>query len=567
MPKIPTYTRKVLPPGESGNALMNVAGAGAVGESVQRLGNTGVAVTNEFANLIATQQEDLRKRRATVENASLTNKANNFLTEQKIAYDAQVNAAQSPLELADYSKKHTEAIQSNFHKLIGIDKISDPDILTHAQKLAGDVDTNFRDHSAVAQQKALGIFASKEIDAAALIAVNNAKAGQTPEDSLKSVTEIIGNMNKAGTINIDKATELTVKAQQAVVASYIDGLTVSDPAKAVEVIKSGKYNNMMTEADYRRFQGMATKIDTLRAGMDAGVKIFKDDKTGSIEQMTDKVRALKLDPETEKTAISQVKELYNERKTDEARIRVNAAEEVNAILVPIALKRNGINKPSDLSPAQWAKLTKDNPEYAQKLQASMRRELDYQARLNKQDAAAAKQEKRIAQSENESLILLSDDFATRDLKKDLSLGDISAVQYNKLLTAQQKLDPIKRDSVKTALSKVNSGSALGKAIGVKGNEEAVWKLKYGELVKAWAYNHADDPDFDRKMTEFVEKQVLSDMVTSWFAGDESDRIDRFQAAKKEAGELPQKGKGKKIVGYKDGKPVYDAGNGKWQVGD
>lgn len=290
--------------------------------------------------------------------------------------------------------------------------------------------------------------------------------------------------------------------------------------------------------DMERMIATAGASERKRQGMNIGVAIFKADTTGSVETMADAVRAKGLDADTEMTAISQIKEMTIQREHDEARRKNATIDKYSGILAGIALKRNGLNRPSDLSTKQWEELTNAAPEFAGRLQDSMRRELDYQTRQGKESV----RDRRIWQADNESAILISDDFATRDLKRDLAAGDISPAQYTKLLKAQEKLDPIKRDSVRAALSKVNSGSALGKAIGVKGNEEASWKLKYGDLVKAWAYNHADDPDFDKKMTEFVEKQVLSDMVTNWFSSDDTDRLNKFQKAKAEAGNLPQRGK-------------------------
>lgn len=309
-------------------------------------------------------------------------------------------------------------------------------------------------------------------------------------------------------------------------------------------------------------------IKQLEADPTYQTELYKNIPAQRHDAMNTRIKAAKAHFEAlQKQAVHEERE----RKLME---RQEAIDKVNKILVPIALRRNGINRPSDLTPAQWADLTEKAPDYAAKLQDSMRREMDYQARQARTDVREAAYERRMQQADNESLILISDDFHERDLKSDLAAGDISPAQYTRLLAAQERLDPIKRDSVRAALSKVNTGSALGKAIGVKDkNEEAAWKLKYGDLVKAWAYNHADDPDFDRKMTEFVDKQILSDMVTSWFSGDDADRLEKYKKAKGDAGELPKRGKKpreqatKKLVGYQKGKPVYDVGGGKWQVGE
>jgi hypothetical protein len=109
-----------------------------------------------------------------------------------------------------------------------------------------------------------------------------------------------------------------------------------------------------------------------------------------------------------------------------------------------------------------------------------------------------------------------------------------------LLNMQTKLDPIKRDSVKSALAKVTTGTDLAKSLGVSADQDAVWKQKYGNLVKAFAYKYADDPNFDTKLSEFVEKNILSKLVTSWFSGDATDRQSKFESAKAISGELPQR---------------------------
>lgn len=295
--------------------------------------------------------------------------------------------------------------------------------------------------------------------------------------------------------------------------------------------------------EMERVLASASSADRKQQGRNIGVEIFKADQTGKLEAMTDAVRERKLPGEAEEWAISQIKELYAERKNDIKANREAVVDKYTGILAGVALKRNGLNRISDLTPAQWQEFTEADPALAGRTLDTMRREADFQARENKRDRRDAEREKKERQGENESSIMISDDFATRDLRRDLAAGDISTTQYTKLLKAQKDLDPIKRDSVKNALSKVNSGSALAKALNVTDKSaEAQWKLKYGDLVKAWAYNHADDPNFDANMTEFVEKQILSKMATSFFASDETDRQEKFTKAKGEAGDLPLRGK-------------------------
>lgn len=309
----------------------------------------------------------------------------------------------------------------------------------------------------------------------------------------------------------------------------------------------------------------------MRDGMDVGTSIFKADQTGSLETMTDNVRALKLDVDVEKNAITQIKELYNERRIDSDRRAKDARDKVNGILNDIALKRNGINRVSDLSPDQWSELIEDNPEYAKQLQDSMRREQDYEIRMRKQDALAAKQERAIAQAEAEEVIMLRDDFRTYDLKSELALKNITIGQYNRLKKVQESMDPMKHSAVKSALSKINTGSGLAASLGgLEKHEEALWKMKYSDVIKAFAEKNIDDPDFEDKLTDFMEKHIFSDMSMSWFVPDfieiPTKRIDKFEQAKRAAG--IQKDKYGFVLGEtmtRNGKTYTYKGNDKWSL--
>lgn len=320
---------------------------------------------------------------------------------------------------------------------------------------------------------------------------------------------------------------------------------LKDPAKSRKVIEmmkdpvqKEKLLGVLTPEGKNKMLSILevmSKEVSLETGMSIGTAIFKNDKTGSLESMTDAVRSQNLDVETTKAAVTQIKELYSERRTDDIKRAKDAVDKVNAILNPIALKRNGINRVSDLTPDQWAELEKDNPEYAKQLQDSMRRELDYEIRQRKQDDVVARQERLVTQSENEQNILLDDNFRTHDLKSELATGKISTLQYNRLRKMQDSMDPLKRDSVKAALSRVTTGGGLAAALGgLEKNEEANWKLKYSELIKAFAENNIDDPSFDTKLADFMEKHVFSDMATSWFSTDTTDRIDKYNTALKAA---------------------------------
>lgn len=554
MPIIPTYQRRMSITGEGPNALQDVGSAGLVGNSIARMGKEGAEILFLRAGELNKQRQD----NILIEKGSM-------ISDDVLSYELNYQKENKGVNASDSQKRVAEYTATLFDKY----------------KVDGDevVNTKIKQHIAAHDQSLkvkLGGYEAAELnnygkDVRALDLESSAKMAQNGEvdTAIINYKKTLDTQKTNYSLSEEDYQIEMKKGVSAIYESYINSLLVSDPVSAKEVFKVAK-KDLLTNTQERLEKIIAPAV-TLRTGMDAGVEIFKADKTGSIESMTDAVRAKKLDAETEKVAIGQVKELYNERKVDEEKIQKDAIKEVNEILVPIALGRNGLNKQSDLTRAQWTRLMDTNPEYAAKLQDNMRKELDYQTRQNKAEATTHLRDKRLQQADNESLIMISDDFATRDLKSDLSKGNISPAQYRSLLGMQAKLDPMKRDSVKTALSKVDTG--IGAAIGVKNKAvQNTWKLKYGDLVKAFAYKNADDPNFDTKLSEFVEKQVLSKMVTSWFSGDEVDRAEKYNKAKGISGELPAQKKGvsrnnKSVVGYKNGKPVYDLGNGKWQVGE
>ncbi len=323
---------------------------------------------------------------------------------------------------------------------------------------------------------------------------------------------------------------------------------LKDPEKSrgiIEMMKDPKAKEAimgyLTPDGQSHVQGLLKAAHTevtLENGMMLGTEIFKADTTGSLESMTDAVMATGADVDTKKAAVSQIKDWYSMRRTDEAKREKDAKDKALAILTPIALKRNGLNRPSDLSPAQWAELERENPVFANQLQDKMRQEQDYEIRQRKQDNVLARQERAIEQAENEQGLLLSDDFRTHDLKSDMALGKISTLQYNRLVKLQESMDPVKRESVKAALSKVNTGGGLAAALGgLEKHEEAMWKLKYSEVIKAFAQNNIDDPNFDAKLEAFMEKRIFSEMATSWLATDATDRTEKYNTALKDADPL------------------------------
>lgn len=222
---------------------------------------------------------------------------------------------------------------------------------------------------------------------------------------------------------------------------------------------------------------------------------------------------------------------------EEKERREAARKDFHADILKKTEKRNGLMVPSDFRGPAWEKLKETDPEYANKRLDEVRKDMQSQASQSRSDRALSLQIKRMEQDQFATDIMGSADFQTRDLKRDVVMGKLRLEDLSKLERVQNDMDPIKRASVKDALSKVGTGAALAKALsGVPANEEAAWKVKYANLIRTFALNHAQDPDFDVKMGQFVENNILRKMTESLWSLDATDRQKKWQQDKEAAGE-------------------------------
>jgi len=508
MPVIPSYQRRMSIPSEGPNALQDVGSAALVGNSIAKFGMAG----SEFIGLIQRQQEDLRKRRATVENSRLTNEANSFMTNQKIEFDTKANSADSSIGLATYAKEHEASIGPAFKDRIKFDEITDPDVLLHAQKLYGDVDAHFRDHTAVVQQKALGVFASKEIDAAVLNAVNMARAGSSPEESMKDAAQIIQDMHNTGVINTDKAAEFTVKAQQQVVSEYLNSLSATNPTEAMNIIKSGKYNKMMDSVTFKAVQTKVKTLSDMQTGEDAGVEIFKSDKTGSLEAMDDALRAMKLDPEQQKIAEAKYVSLYTKREKDKEVKTKLVFGEAAEVLATTSLAGGGrLNSLSDIPAELKTRLLATDQIKAMQLFDKIASEQRTQARENRAEARAREAVAREVQTGNTNLFIADPErLANADLGSELLDKKISSAQFKILSSIQKQNDPVNSQQAKTAITALNNAKTKGlfnkndKADNIK-----QW-AEYSDMLYRYIQNNPkEDPAL------FVSEQIMKPVEVSF----------------------------------------------------
>lgn len=99
----------------------------------------------------------------------------------------------------------------------------------------------------------------------------------------------------------------------------------------------------------------------------------------------------------------------------------------------------------------------------------------------------------------------------------------------------------------------------------EGPEGDLEYAKQVEAFKKWRKaNPKEDPSsyYEKLTTPYKEGLIGGWLDWAW-----PDKVDPKKRRKEMAGKPTQTQKGKTLVGYQKGKPVYDLGNGKWQVGD
>ena len=540
MPRIPTYDRKQSVPGVGGNVPMNNSGVAAARE----MGNAVQGFTNEFADLVTRQAEDLRQRDIAIEKVDLSNKAREYSIAQQTDYENNANKTQSVLELDDYSTNSKKSFNDNFRKVINIDNIKHPEVRIYAEELAGKIHGDFIGYTARKQAEIRTAFTDKAIGDGVRISVESVMSGGDVNANLKYAEDMVKEFNKTGGLDVDQATDITIKAQQEIVKAHLEYLAINNKKQFVQDIETGKWNHVLGR-ESKEYQKQAKTLNDEQKETEALDIVTKaHSKEGYIDYVGAVSTVLSPDfIKRHELTMNQAQNIASSLNALDKAQSQSAIDEVNKILVPLALQRNGLNKQSDLTPAQWIKLNEVAPEYSAKLQDSIRRERDYQERANRADARDRRAElreierdKKQRATDNETSLMLSDDFMEVNLDEKLATGEIGKTEYNRLKKLQKEMNPINRDSVKEALKQINTGTALSKAVKESdASQIAIWRMKYGELVKTWAVNNANDPNFDVKLTEFMEKHVLSPLVTDIFMKRGEEQKQKYYDARAAAG--------------------------------
>ena len=546
-PVIPRYTRQQSIPGQSGEVMQNPANAGVVSGAMagafKVLGNEA----EQFGDILIKRKNELQKQ---VDDNYLIGEGSKL---NKNFSDFRFQTEQNPkYQSGDYGGMIESLTQFSKTQYDGYG-----DTLKDKPELQNKI----KEHIKALEFSATGHFST----------ISQARIKTTSETVRKTDLESSEKMAQMDYTLAIKNWQKTLDAQKAngslspelynyelqtgnskIAEAHINALLAVNPVGAEAAFNTLK--GVLTADTQERLKKIVAPSVEIQTGRDIGRDIFRNDKSGSLETMENLVKDKKLAPKVEDAAISEIKSSWNTRKIDE----VKEIKDTNSSMIVNLSKKavNGINQERDLTPAQWALWIKTDAHTAAAFQDKIRKENAEIARMDAQQRIEAEKVKRQIQTENENAILLlpENDFLNIDMQKEMGLGNISREGGSKLTTMQTAKDPLKNEAVKRALTTVNQGMAIAdtmKITGAKANEIAAWKGKYSNLVIAFAYNNFDKPDFETKLQEFMDEQIMEDMVTYFFSSREAERKVKYKQAQEVAGELPQKAKQR--VG-KEGQP-------------
>lgn len=535
-PVIPKYTRQQSIPGKSGNVLQNPANAGlesqAIAGAFKTLGNEA----SKFGDVLIKRRNELKKQE---DDNTLIGIKKDF-NDNSIAFRTKTEQDQS-LNFEDMQSASKDFTESQIAQYRDIYK-DRPDLLNKLQEHANALNySNVSHFSTVASAR---IKTNSELARQADLK-SSAKFAQAGDLALgiNNFQKTLDTQLLNGSLS-EEAHKLETQGGRSIITeAYLMSLVNTDSVTARKMFDSLKV--ALTTDTKEKLQGIINPAAEIQTGRNIGRDIFRSDTSGSLETMENIAKDKKLNPKEEDAAISEIRNSWNTRKIDEVRQIKDANSSMIAELSKKAVK--GINQERDLTPAQWALWIKTDAPTAAAFQDKIRKENAEIARMDTQQRIEAEREIRRVQLENENTILLLPDneLFNIDAAREQGLGNISREGKNNIEKVQNAKDPLKNEAVRRALTLVNQGSAIADALKITGtnaNEIAAWKEKYGNLVIAFAYNNFDKPDFETKLQDFMDKQIMKDMVTEMFSYRETERTKKYEAAKQTAGEMPQKAK-------------------------
>lgn len=480
MPKIPEWTRTESLPAVAGNVMANPE---AMSRPSLALAAAGKRVGDKYSDLFMAMKAKIDAAETLKAIDDFRNEQRNYINEQRnIVGKNVIDVSGLTQNEADKGKDLTTRA-TEWHQ-----KMAD----TYANNLSSDD-----------QRDIFYKLVRNEIDSG-INQVANHQAVQTRQYFADQIDYTIDTAIKDIQ---DNPSEDTVNRAKLKVATAVQAIY---PGQNVDDYKLHALNRIDTATQAIRER--EKKTAEIRDGINIGVSVFKQDTTGSIEKMTDAVRAQKLSPESEKVAIGQIKELYNERKIDDENKKKAVFDDAYNVLTQSALAGGGrLNRLSDLPPSKWAEMMAIDPKTTMQIQNHISTEQLQQANINKAEAREARRLKREEQTDYANALIADPErLSNANLSRELATGEINGTQYKAMIALQKSLDPVNSQQAQTAIKMLNDAKAKNifnrsdKADNIK-----QWATYSDMLYRYIQNNPKEDP------AVFVSEQIMKPVSTGF----------------------------------------------------
>ena len=563
MPVIPAYRPRYTIPGESGNAQQDVGSAGVVGNAIAQFGKTGMAATEDISNILIQRDQKLKAQADTNLAAQKGNDFDNDWLDASVEIKKQYQGNDAAAVM-DLTREYFRTARERF---------AVPD----NEK----VNAHVQGHLLARENQALTDMASYQSGQLKVAATN--VRNYSLETSMKEAQLTPGNVGDAiatyqklidaqlanGSISAEEYAIHKREGVSKIREANIESVLASDPVTAMGIYSAVK--NDLTTGTQERLEKVLKPSVTRQTALSEATVIYKANPNAPLEKQIDTIKARKdLSPEMIELGIQHLKDQVAVAHADKERDRIqtNTAMYQKVAEANLARKGNGLNKLSDLSSADQSVWSAKDPVAYNAWADGVRRDTDYQLRVKKADEQSDRllandiKRERLAEQSSRVTTLLVAGIENADLTAELGSGRISNEQFNVLKSKQAAEEKPYNDQLASILKKIPQVIPAALLLDPKNkNEVQVWVQKYQDLLKTKANNLKGDPNRQEKLTEYFDKYIATEMVTSVFALDSTDRQSKFKEAQKVAGPLPAKGAKPetKTIGGK----TYTKTNGKW----
>lgn len=498
MPIIPSYERKYTIPGEGPNVQQDIGSAGIVGNAMAAFGAQATEV-------IAKRGMELQKQKQDAilieKGAQISDEVLNF----ELAFEKENKGAAAGGSVG----RASSFTSSLFGRYKTGDAVIDNKLQEHISALDYRLKTKLASHEATELKNYSTAVRALDYETSRKLAQN----GQV-DLALINYKKTLDVQRANNTLSEEEYKIEQIKSTSGLLEAHITALISDDPVSAQKVFEVVKKDLL---ADTVKSLEASIKPAVIRRkGTDIGTAIFKEDTTGSLERMHDKLMELKLDVETERIADGAITALFNKRKVDKDTNEKAVFGKAAEYLTNTSRQGGGrLNTLSDIPNDVWVEMTKVDPIKASQVVNHIMSEQRQQARLNaaesrdeqrliKAEIDAEKAAKRETQTANANLLFadpkLLDDTHLPSL---LATGSISPQQFQTLTAVQQRNDPLKSNEAARAIKALDNAKTK-KLFSRDNDAENIKKWsEYTDLLHRFILNNPnEDPN------EFVNDKIL-----------------------------------------------------------